>query len=119
MGKVINEKMIKATYYHGRKVYHNQIELKKALDQIESQTGMDRGSANSYLHVFSSMMKGKEYHRTINTIATKYFLNNIKVDYGEEQINLALKAVREHTEYYSKQGRGSLRSIEQLVDEFT
>jgi hypothetical protein len=119
MGKVINEEMIKATYTYGQKVYHNQLDMKKALDEIESLTGMDRGSASAYLHVFSSMMKGKEYQRTMKTIATKYYLQKIKVDYGEEQLKSALNAVKEHTIYYSKQGRGSLRSIERLVDDFT
>lgn len=41
MGKEINEEMIMATYSYARIVYHNQLDLKKALDEIESLTGMD------------------------------------------------------------------------------
>jgi hypothetical protein len=118
MGKAITNNMIQSSYDFSRKVYHNQLELNKALNEINNRTGMDRGSANAYVHVFSQMMQGKEYRRTMNTAATSHFLSKIRDDYGIDQLKIALNAVKQHTEYYSKQGKGSLRSIEKLVEDF-
>lgn len=64
------------------------------------------------------MMQGKKYTRTINTEATRYYLENIHKDYGVDQLRIALKAVEQHTDYYGKLGRGNLRSIEKLVNEY-
>lgn len=118
MRKSINEDMIKAAYEYSRKVFHNEIDFTVAVDKINLMTGMDRGSAQAYVHVFQKMMDGTEYKRTLNTAATTYYLVNIKEDYGHEYFVNAISAVKQHTEYYSKQGRGHLRSIEGLVKEF-
>jgi hypothetical protein len=64
------------------------------------------------------MMDGKEYRRTINTYATEYYLENIKKDFGTEALNRALKATEEHVKYYSTLGKGNLRSIEKIVQEY-
>lgn len=108
--------MIEVSYDHAKKVYHKQIELGKALDTIVAATGMGRGFALAYVHDFSQMMQGNEYHRTMNTKATECFLLNILNDYGKEYFVNALQAAKAaHTEYYAKQGKGSLRAIEDLV----
>ncbi|WP_340392475.1 hypothetical protein [Paenibacillus sp. FSL E2-0190] len=115
MGIAITNQMIEVSYDNAKKVYHKQIELGKALDAIVATTGMGRGSALAYVHDFSQMMQGNEYHRTMNTRATEYFLLNILNDYGKEYFVNALQAAKAHTEYYAKQGKGSLRAIEELV----
>lgn len=115
MGIAITNQMIEVSYDYSKRVYQKQIELGKALDAIVTATGMGRGSALAYVHDFSQMMQGCEYRRTMNTKATEYFLLNILNDYGKEQFVNALQAVKAHTEYYAKQGKGSLRAIEELV----
>ena len=115
MAITITNEMIQVSYEYAKKVYHKQTEHGKALDAIVSYTGMGRGSALAYVHDFGQMMQGNEYHRTMNTKATEYYLLNILKDYGKEQFVTALQAVKAHTEYYAKQGHGSLRGIEKLV----
>ncbi|MEH6945009.1 hypothetical protein [Bacillus sp. JJ722] len=61
---------------------------------------MNQGSAGDYIEAFCSMMNGERYTRTINTDATKYYLDHIKNDYGLNHLNKALEAVNLHTQYY-------------------
>jgi len=115
MSKSISDEMIRQTYEYAKKVYHGQIGLGKALDEIVSSTDMKRGSALAYVHVFGQMMIGNEYRRTMKTRATEYFLLNIQRDYGEDQLKKALQSVSAHVKYYATLGHGGLRSIEKLV----
>ena len=108
--------MIEACYLYAKKVYHNQIDKTTATNQLYSQMGMHQGSARDYIGAFCSMMNGERYTRTINTSATKYYLQNIGEDYGSSQLEIALRAVSLHTEYYGKLGNGRLKSIEKLVE---
>ena len=118
MKKKINDVMIKASYDYAKRVYRNEIEFSKALDLISTTTQMDRGSALAYVTSFRAMMDGQEYHRTMNTAATQYYLENILKDYGLNQLVTALVAVDLHTKYYSNLKHGSLRSIERLVKDY-
>lgn len=79
---------------------------------------MNQDSAGDYIEAFRLMMNGERYTRTINTEATRYYLENIKNDFGLDQLNIALKAVDLHTKYYGNLGRGHLRSIEKIDDEY-
>lgn len=64
------------------------------------------------------MMAGEEYRRTINTFATRYYLESIRNDFGIGAFNKALNAIEAHAKYYSTLGRGHLRSIEKIVKEY-
>ncbi|QRG66005.1 hypothetical protein [Brevibacillus choshinensis] len=110
--------MITASYLYAKKVFHKQIDRTSATNSLYSEVGMHQGSANDYIGVFCSMMEGNGYKRTINAEATRYYLENIKIDYGFNQVQIALEAVSQHTIYYGKLGRGNLRSIEKIVKEF-
>jgi hypothetical protein len=114
----INKEMIEKCYFYAKKVYHKQIDRTSATNSIYGEVGMHQGSANDYIGAFCSMMEGEEYKRTINTEATRYYLENINKDYGIDKLQIALTAVNKHTDYYGKQGRGNLRSIEKLVYEY-
>jgi 5-methylcytosine-specific restriction protein A len=118
MGKRISNHMIEACYDYASKVYNRQIELKKALDDIELGTGMGRGSAQAYVNVLCCMLDGKEYHRTINEAATDYFLSKIKVDYDREKLLSACNATRKHVDYYYKIRGGRLKGIERIVNKY-
>ena len=78
-------------------VYEERKGLNVALDYLEKI--MDRGSALMYINAFKAMKLGKCYKRAINKPATIYFLEQILVDGGTDDLKLALKALAEHTEY--------------------
>ncbi|MBE2909030.1 hypothetical protein NSS60_04600 [Anoxybacillus sp. FSL W8-0382] len=114
----ITREMIEKSYDYAKEVYHKKIDKTSAANSLYREIGMHQGSAYHYIEAFCSMMQGKKYTRTINTEATRYYLENIHKDYGVDQLRIALKAVEQHTDYYGKLGRGNLRSIEKLVNEY-
>ena len=71
---------------------------------------MNRTTAEFYIKAFSHMMTGTPYKKTINTETTDYFLDNILKNYGIQKLEIALKSVREHIDYYKKHGKGKLGS---------
>ncbi|MBB5326370.1 hypothetical protein HNQ34_003523 [Anoxybacillus tepidamans] len=114
----ITREMIEKSYEYAKKVYHKQIDKTSAANNLYKEVGMHQGSASHYIGAFCSMMQGEKYTRTINTEATRYYLENIHKDYGVEQLRIALKAVNQHIDYYGKLGKGKLRSIEKLLNEY-
>jgi hypothetical protein len=114
----ITKEIIVRCYYYAKKVYQRQIDRTTATNNLFSELGMNQGSAGDYIEAFGTMMNGERYTRTINTEATSYYLENIKNDYGLDQLKIALNAVDLHTKYYGNLGRGQLRSIEKVIDEY-
>jgi hypothetical protein len=94
--KITKEKFARC-YYYAKKVYQRQIDRTTATNNLFSELGMNQGSAGDYIVAFGAMMNGERYTRTINTKATRYYLENIKNDYGLTQLKIALKAVDLHT----------------------
>lgn len=115
----ITKEMIQESYNYAKKVFHKQIDKTTATNNLFVQLGMHPGSAGDYIGAFISLMVGERYTRTINTTATQYYLEHIKKDYGADQLLIALSAIRQHTDYYGKLGKGRLRSIEKLVERYS
>ena len=80
---------------------------------------MGKGSVGDYIQNFCSMMDGRKYTRTLSSYTTKYYLEHIRQDYGEEQFQTALKAVREHIQYYNSLPYGNLNKIQEIVDDLS
>ena len=114
----ITKDMVHKSYLYAKKVYKNDITRSEGKIEITRATGMNSGSAGDYITAFLAMMSGDEYRRTINTYATDYYLQNIKVDFGQEAFIKALSAVEQHVRYYNKLGRGNLKSIQDVVKEY-
>jgi hypothetical protein len=114
----ITKEMFEMSYIFGKKVFQKEIDISQASKLLSVETGMHSGSAKAYVGAFILMMNGEKYSRTLNTEATKYFLENINKDYGKRQLQIALNAVEQHTKYYALQGKGKLRSIEKLIYQF-
>ncbi|MCF0266068.1 HNH endonuclease [Acinetobacter guillouiae] len=106
--------MTKRGYELSKAVFYGSITRDEALDELENDYGMNRGSVNDYINGFKSMIKGKEYKRTFNKEATDFFLENIYLDFGIDVINFTLQAVRRHIDYYQKLRNVNLKSIESI-----
>jgi len=114
MGRITNE-MVHYCYELGKKVYQGKLSQPRAKEEVESETGMNIGSANDYIGVIQSMLKGEEYRRTINYYATNYYLDSIRKDFGESKYINAVKAVGKHAKYYATLGYGKQTGLEKLV----
>jgi len=111
MRKKITPDMIEQSYFQAKELFAGRATLTES-KEILAGLGMNPGSAQDYLLNFRQMMSGEKYTRTMRTDATKYFLENIRKDFGERQFEKALSSVAAHIEYYNGLGHGKLNSIE-------
>jgi 5-methylcytosine-specific restriction protein A len=111
----ITTEMTRSAYATSKDVYEGRTDLGEALDYLEADCGMNRGSANDYIQGFKKMMNGERYTRTFNTEATEYYFTNIRQDYGLAALRNALQAAIAHVEYYEDLGRGNLNSIRDVI----
>jgi hypothetical protein len=117
MKKTITEEMVMSSYEIVKKVYQGKIGRSEGRTEIAQKTGMNVGSAGDFITNFLAMIDGQRYTRTLNTFATRYYLENIRNDYGEAVFMNAIHAVSEHVKYYNALGRGNLNSIQSVIDE--
>lgn len=114
--KITNE-MTHRAYEIVKMVYNDELSRSEAKYKISDETGMNAGSAGDYITNFLAMMDGQRYTRTMNTYATRYILESIKRDYGNEKFQKALEATKEHIKYYNGLKNGNLNSIQNVVDD--
>ena len=113
--KKISPEMTHAAYIKAKDVFHDRMTLKDAIEQLESNDRMSKGSATDYINNFKKMMMEEDYARTYNIYATDYILSQILIDYGIEQYEKAISSVRKHVKYYNKLGKGRLKEIEEVI----
>lgn len=111
----ITKEMSEVGYEYAKKVYAGELTRTEGKIEIAKVTGMNAGSAQDFITDFLAMMEGSVYHRTLNNYTTKYFLESIKKDFGDEAFRLALEATEKHVRYYNGLGRSQLKGIEEIV----
>ncbi|MGG1650499.1 hypothetical protein ABHN03_16760 [Paenibacillus sp. NRS-1775] len=116
MGQVITELMIQISYDYAKKVFHRQIDLSHALNDITALSSMHRGLALAYVSNFQFMMEGSVYKRSMKTDATKYYLINIHKNYGDDYFRKALISISLHIDYYKNFKDANLTSIKRIVE---
>jgi len=75
------------------------------------------GSAKDYINDFQDMMYGKEYRRTMSNYGTKYYIEKIKQDFGEDAFKMAILSTEKHIKYYNSLGYGQLKGKEEIIKE--
>ena len=116
---IITPEMTHIGYEVCKDVFAGKLTRQEKKKKISNISGMCIGSAIAYVTVFIAMMEGKKYTRTLNTYSTKYFLENIRSDFGELYYKNAISAVKQHIEYYNSLGHGNLVSIQNVIDEIS
>ncbi len=110
--------IIKEIYPIAKDVYHGKIGKAEAVLKFEGR--VNPGTVGSYISTFKSMMRGQRYTRTLKITATRYFLEQILIDYDKEIFLNAIEALKGHVIYYEGFKTGSkLTGIRELRDEFT
>ena len=107
-----------AAYSAAKLVLRGELSRTEAIDALEAERGMGRGSAADYINVLRCMIGGRQYTRTLNSSATELYLELILADYGMEGARQALKSARSHVDYYDTLGHGRLASIRRICDDF-
>jgi hypothetical protein len=105
---VKNQAMI---YETAKMVYDSRVSEKEARGII-LETGLKQRSAIGYIALFRAMMKGEEYKTACSDPMTRYFLDRIREDYGDQAQKKAVEAFERHAEYllkvYKKMGIAKL-----------
>lgn len=99
-------------------VYNGTMSRTAGRDEIVNLTGMNPGTANDCISNFLCMMEGKKYIRTLTEAMTRYFLENIRKDYGSDYLGRALESVEKHRVYYAGLGYGKLAYVERILAEY-
>lgn len=116
-GKIAPQ-MTAVAYEIAKKVYEGQLGRTEGREEIVRQTGMASGSASDYISDLLYMLEGESYARTLNEYATRYFLEHIRIDYGENALKSALESCKKHASYYATLGHGKLAYVDRIVEEY-
>lgn len=91
-------------YQYAKRVYEGEITIENAVSSlIKEVTCYGETSHKLMIMQFISMMNGERYTRKANTETTLYFINQIGMDYGINQMTNALKSTQENIKYYYEQ----------------
>jgi 5-methylcytosine-specific restriction protein A len=112
----ISKSQIEATYAIAKRVYAGELQKAEGAKLLNQQHGMNVGSARFCIEIFQHMLKGLKFTRTINAIATDYYLTNIYNDYGSESLGQAISAIQKHIEYFEGLGKGKPRKLREIVN---
>ncbi|WP_304235178.1 HNH endonuclease [Jiulongibacter sediminis] len=113
----ITEEMLHVAYEKGKQKYLGQIRRKDATKAL-IDAGMEQGSASDYAQVYTNLISGKRFTRTINDEAAKIFLQRIYQDDGHDKLKIALTALKLHLIYHEKVQKTRRKSAWEVYYEF-
>lgn len=119
MSDEITDEQVHAAYALSKQVLHGEIATSAAVTALTEQHGMNPGSAQAYVSTLQHIFAGREYRRTVNAYATRYFLDCIFRDFGNEGLSRAIESLKKHANYYASTGKSSLPSIRKLITEYS
>jgi len=115
MSKITDEQ-IHETYRLAKQVLEQELSLQQAKGIVSKNTGMDIGSAQGYINTCLKMLEGNGYSWTINAYGTKYFLEQIHIDFGLNSLLTSIASVKKHLEYYEGVGKSSQPKIKSVLE---
>ncbi len=96
----IPEELLPEIYKVSKQVYEGEMKLTEGAQMLSELHNLNNGSARIYILVFKSLMEGKKFKRTLNAYSMFFLLQNIKYEYGTDQLKHALPALQKHIHYY-------------------
>lgn len=86
-------------YEAAKKVYDREITVETAVRKLMEKTGAKEASLKMYFNIYAYMRKGKCYKLGTSAKFTKYLLEQIYTEFGEEAFKTAISAAKLHSEY--------------------
>ena len=115
--KVLTIEMITQLYQLAKGVYLEKFSITKAKEKAEFVYGINPNTADGIIRNLSHMLAGEKYIRTMSDQATRYFLDNILIDFGQDALSASLMAVYKHLKYYEKKAN-KLPYLEQILRDY-
>lgn len=109
--------IIEKAYDISKHFYFSKISFSQAVDNLVNSYNMNRNSMADYIYAFKHIMDGELYTRTISYVGTKYYLENILKDFGEDKFNDAIISVKLHIDYYEKLQNITMKKQRKLLQE--
>ena len=113
----INLPEIEILYEYAVKFYNKELLMKEAKHHLEER-GIKQSTTNDYLYNYKYLIEGRRYTRTINTLAIRFYLDEIFRTLGKDILKNALNAMDLHIRYYEKASGSSVKSQKQILEEY-
>ena len=113
----ITNEMIAVAYEIAKEFVSNKMSRTETADEIVRVNGMNRNSALDYVSNLKYMLEGRRYVRVMSAAAVKYYLEHIRMDYGEMYYQNARQAVELHIDYIEGLGYTRLHAIDRVLSE--
>ena len=111
---------MKNIYEAAKKVYAHEISVDNAVSDLMKKTEAKSSSLKMYFNIYAHMRKGKCYKMGTSASFTKFLLEHIFSDFGEETLFTALKATKLHAEYrasVNNEQPGIEKVCREIIDE--
>ena len=99
----ITQQMVEKSYEMGIMVYKKQFDRNKGAEILNKQYKMNQNSALMYIGNIICMLNGQCYKRLMAEDHTNYFLTMINKEFGQDSLQKALFAVKQHIQYIRSQ----------------
>jgi 5-methylcytosine-specific restriction protein A len=107
----VPKEAIHLAYSLGLQVYRNYLSTEGAMDILMKRFKIAERTAIAYIDGLLRLLDGKMYVSTISGYGTEYYLEQIKDDFGNKGLLLALQAVKKHSEYFARRKENGQSSI--------
>jgi 5-methylcytosine-specific restriction protein A len=114
----ITRAQAQAAYAAAKRVRAGELRKTAAVAELNRLHRLNSNSGSQLVNAFQRMMTGRRYERTMNPVTTDYFLEQIRRDFGNHYLRLAIKAVREHLQYYERLRGNGQPQIRKIVERY-
>lgn len=116
---VISKEAARAAYDIAKRIREGELTSWQGLAILENEYSLNRNSAQSLIHDYDCMSKGKRFTRSLNAYTTEYYLTKFFEDGGEEALSRALSSLQQHIEYYEEKRNTTLRTLREIYERFS
>lgn len=96
-------------YSTAKEVYRGRITATEGKHFLSSDKAMNTNSAADFINSFKCLMDGQRFTRTLNAPSMDFMLEHILLDFGQSKLNNAIRALKEHIEYYEAVQKNPVR----------
>src|SRR2546425_8716669 len=114
----ISKEAVRAAYDVAKRIYEHELSGPQGLAILEREYGLNRNSAETYIHDYDCMIQGRLFTRTLNAYATKYYLTRFLEDGGQNALSLPLSSLGQLIDYYESTSNSRLHTVRAIYDHF-
>ena len=114
----ITSNQIHAAFALASDVYDGKITPDVAAARLNSETGLNLGSARDFFVQFRSMLSATVFKRSLSAEAAEYLLSSLLTTRGRSASDSAVASLWKHIAYYESLGHGNLNKLRAVVTSF-